>query len=95
MIEWLFYRSSVEWWCVALKTFHADDADEQEKNVCIRLVRPEGCDHLVGTSPSRALAGWHGCWQAVRLGNGLVPKPCGQPRFGWGSESKGGNVCEA
>ncbi len=30
---------------------------------------PEGRDHLVGASPTRAMAGWPGSWQAVRSGN--------------------------
>ena len=38
-------------------------------------VRPEGRDHLVGASPTRAMVGWPGSWQAVRLGNW----PCRSP----------------
>ncbi len=33
--------------------------------LCERLVRPEGRDHLVGESPTRAMVGWPGSWQAV------------------------------
>ena len=38
-------------------------------------VRPEGRDHLVGASPTRAMVGWPGSWQAVWLGNW----PCRSP----------------
>ena len=30
---------------------------------------PEGRAHLVGGSPTRAMVGWPGSWQAARLGN--------------------------
>jgi hypothetical protein len=30
---------------------------------------PMGCDHLVGASPTRAMVGWPGSWQAVWLSN--------------------------
>jgi hypothetical protein len=33
------------------------------------LVRPERRDHLVGASPTRAMVGWPGSWQAARTGN--------------------------
>ncbi len=33
------------------------------------LVRPEGRDHLVGASPTRAMVGWPGSWRAARMGN--------------------------
>jgi hypothetical protein len=39
------------------------------------LVRPEGCNHLAGGSPARAMVGWPGSWQAVRLGNWLYRSP--------------------
>ena len=39
------------------------------------LVRPERCDDLVGESPTRAMVGWPGIWQAVRLGNRLYRSP--------------------
>ena len=32
-------------------------------------VRPERRDHLVGASPTRAMVGWPGSWQAARMGN--------------------------
>ena len=32
-------------------------------------VRPERRAHLVGGSPTRAMVGWPGSWQAVRAGN--------------------------
>jgi hypothetical protein len=32
-------------------------------------VRPERRDHLVGASPTRAMVGWPGSYQAARLGN--------------------------
>jgi len=32
-------------------------------------VRPERRDHLVGASPTRAMAGWPGSYQAARMGN--------------------------
>ena len=32
-------------------------------------VRPEGRDHLVGASPTRAMVGWPGSWQAALPGN--------------------------
>lgn len=34
-------------------------------------VRPEGCVHLAGESPSRAMIGWPGNWQETWLGNWL------------------------
>jgi len=39
--------------------------------LCESLVRPEGRDHLVGGSPTRAMVGWPGSWQAVWSGNRL------------------------
>src|SRR5271166_3700278 len=36
---------------------------------------PTGCDHLVGASPTRAMVGWPGSWQAVWLGNWLDRSP--------------------
>ena len=38
-------------------------------------VRPEGRDHLVGASPTRAMVGWPGSWQAVRSGNRRYRSP--------------------
>jgi hypothetical protein len=35
----------------------------------VALVRPERRDHLVGASPTRAMVGWPGSYQAVRMGN--------------------------
>ena len=35
----------------------------------LALVRPERRDHLVGASPTRAMVGWPGSWQAARMGN--------------------------
>jgi hypothetical protein len=32
-------------------------------------VRPEGRDHLVGASPTRAMVGWPGSYQAALMGN--------------------------
>ena len=39
------------------------------------LVRPERRDHLVGASPTRAMVGWPGSWQAVWSGNRLDRSP--------------------
>ena len=39
------------------------------ENLCVHLVRPERRDHLVGASPTRAMVGWPGSWQAARMGN--------------------------
>jgi hypothetical protein len=36
---------------------------------------PEGRDHLVGGSPTRAMVGWPGSWRAVRLGNWAYRSP--------------------
>jgi hypothetical protein len=49
------------------------------------LVRPEGCDHLVGESPTRAMVGWPGSWQAVRLGNWLYRSPATNTALGGGA----------
>jgi hypothetical protein len=41
----------------------------QHKECSAPLVRPERRDHLVGASPTRAMVGWPGSWQAARMGN--------------------------
>jgi hypothetical protein len=46
------------------------------------LVRPEGRDHLVGESPTRAMVGWPGSWQAVWLGNWLDRSPATKAALG-------------
>jgi hypothetical protein len=43
-------------------------------SVALRCV-PEGRDHLVGGSPTRAMVGWPGSWRAVRLGNWAYRSP--------------------
>jgi hypothetical protein len=43
-------------------------------SVQLRCV-PEGRDHLVGASPTRAMVGWPGSWQAVRSGNRRYRSP--------------------
>ena len=43
-------------------------------SVKLRCV-PEGRDHLVGGSPTRAMVGWPGSWRAVRLGNWAYRSP--------------------
>ena len=48
-------------------------------------VRPEGRDHLVGASPTRAMVGWPGSWQAVRLGNWPYRSPATNLALGGGA----------
>ena len=55
---------------------HADMADlplgfgtTQQPYLCASGASPMGHDYLVGASPTRAMVGWPGSWQAVRLGN--------------------------
>jgi len=43
---------------------------------------PEGRDHLVGGSPTRAMVGWPGSWQAVRLGNRPYRSPATKAALG-------------
>ena len=43
--------------------------------LCETPVRPEGRDHLVGASPTRAMVGWPGSWQAAQLSNRLDRSP--------------------
>jgi hypothetical protein len=62
---------------------------------CVHLVRPEGCVHLVGESPTRAMVGWPGSWQAVWLGNRLDRSPATNAADGQWSETTGRNVSEA
>jgi hypothetical protein len=54
----------------------------------VHLVRPEGCDHLVGGSPTRAMVGWPGSWQAARLGNRLGRSPATNAAFGGGANRR-------
>jgi hypothetical protein len=52
------------------------------------LVRPEGRDHLVGASPTRAMVGWPGSWQAVRLGNWPYRSPAINLTLGEGANRR-------
>ncbi|OIQ64105.1 hypothetical protein GALL_543480 [mine drainage metagenome] len=52
------------------------------------LVRPEGRDHLVGESPTRAMVGWPGSWQAVWLGNWLDRSPATNLALGGGANRR-------
>jgi hypothetical protein len=62
------------WACVA-----ADRSASRHLRV---LVRPEGRDHLVGASPTRAMVGWPGSWQAAWLGNRLDRSPATKAALG-------------
>jgi hypothetical protein len=43
---------------------------------------PKGRDHLVGASPTRAMVGWPGSWQAVRMGNWPYRSPATKAALG-------------
>src|SRR5271165_7556919 len=49
---------------------------------------PEGRDHLVGASPTRAMVGWPGSWQAVRSGNWPYRSPATNPALGRGANRR-------
>src|SRR5271154_2485834 len=51
-------------------------------------VRPEGRDHLVGASPTRAMVGWPGSWQAVRSGNWPYRSPATNLAMGGGANRR-------
>jgi len=51
-------------------------------------VRPEGRDHLVGGSPTRAMVGWPGSWQAVRSGNWPCRSPATNLALGGGANRR-------
>src|SRR5271166_2251520 len=56
---------------------------EAPKNLlCETPVRPEGRDHLVGASPTRAMVGWPGSWQAARSGNCPYRSPATKAALG-------------
>jgi hypothetical protein len=63
---------------------------EHRLSVFIRAhpVRPEGRDHLVGASPTRAMIGWPGSWQAVRLGNWPYRSPATNAASGGGANRR-------
>ena len=54
-----------------------DRTPREAHNLLLREtpVRPEGRDHLVGASPTRAMVGWPGSWQAAQLSNRLDRSP--------------------
>jgi hypothetical protein len=47
-----------------------------------------GRDHLVGASPTRAMVGWPGSWQAVRLGNWPYRSPATNLALGGGANRR-------
>ena len=49
---------------------------------------PEGRVHIVGGSPTRAMVGWPGSWQAVRLGNWPCRSPATNPASGGGANRR-------
>src|SRR5271166_4338794 len=62
---------------------------EAPKNLlCATPVRPERRDHLVGASPTRAMVGWPGSWQAVRLGNWPYRSPATNVALGDGANRR-------
>jgi hypothetical protein len=54
----------------------------------LALVRPERRDHLVGASPTRAMVGWPGSWQAVRPGNWPCRSPATNLTLGGGANRR-------
>jgi hypothetical protein len=58
------------------------------KRLGCSLVRPEGRDHLVGESPTRAMVGWPVSWQAVWLGNWLDRSPATNLTLGEGANRR-------
>jgi len=52
------------------------------------LVRPEGCDHLAGGSPARAIVGWPGSYQAAWTGNRPGRSPETNAAFGGGANRR-------
>ena len=60
-----------------------------ERNlVCDLRCVPEGRDHLVGASPTRAMVGWPGSWQAVRSGNRQYRSPATNVALGGGANRR-------
>ena len=51
-------------------------------------VRPEGRDHLVGASPTRAMVGWPGSWQAMRPDNWPYRSPATNVALGGGANRR-------
>ena len=51
-------------------------------------VRPERRDNLVGASPTRAMVGWPGSWQAVRSGNWPYRSPATNVALGGGANRR-------
>jgi len=51
-------------------------------------VRPEWRDHLVGASPTRAMVGWPGSWQAARMGNRPGRSPATKAASGGGANRR-------
>ena len=54
----------------------------------VNLVRPERRDHLVGASPTRAMVGWPGSYQAARIGNGPGRSPETNVALGGGANRR-------
>ena len=51
-------------------------------------VRPERRDHLVGASPTRAMVGWPGSWQAAWMGNCPGRSPATNAASGGGANRR-------
>jgi hypothetical protein len=49
---------------------------------------PEGRVHLVGASPTRAMVGWPGSWQAARMSNQPGRSPATNPALGGGANRR-------
>ena len=49
---------------------------------------PMGRDHLVGASPTRAMVGWPGSYQAARIGNGPGRSPETNVALGGGANRR-------
>ena len=71
-------------------TLFARSSTEEGQTAPLREtpVRPEGRDHLVGASPTRAMVGWPGSWQAAWMGNRPGRSPATNLALGGGANRR-------
>lgn len=74
-------------WAIIRRFRVGGDTDDDQAPLC-PSVRPEGRDHLVGASPTRAMVGWPGSWQAAWMGNRPGRSPATNLALGGGANRR-------
>ena len=74
--------------CAAHETGRFATRSVKKALLCVLWCVPEGRDHLVGASPTRAMVGWPGSWQAVRSGNWPCRSPATNAALGGGANRR-------